>query len=333
MSSTLKSLATPIGAVLCAAAVLWQAAPTMAQSAPRLPRICFLTVDPVATGNNRYTPFFDRLRELGFVDGQTISLDWLSAGDDSAFDRPAAECVRRGANVIVTGSTPATQAAKRATTTIPIVMLVLGDPVGTGLVASLAKPGGNVTGTTNLAPQMMVKGLELLHDTVPRLARVLVITYPRDPISRGQVAALEQASKPLGIELLVRGIDGAQDLAAAFAAGEQAHVQGVIVTVESIFSVHRQALVDLVHQHRLPAVFSQNLFVRAGGLMSYDANREVLAARTADYVDKVLKGMSPGDLPIEQPSVFNIAINKRTARELGITFTPSLLALADEVIE
>lgn len=322
----------PVAALLFLAALLWLPAPALAQSA-NMPRLCFLTVDPVSTSRSRYTPFFNRLADLGYVDGKTLVLDWLSAGDGSAFDKPAAECVRRGADVIVTGSTPATVAAKKATTTIPIVMLALGDPVGTGLVASLAQPGGNVTGTTNLAPLMMAKGLELLHDTVPGLARVLVLTYPRDPISRGQIAALEQTAKRLRIELLVRGIDGPQDLAAAFVAGEQASTQGLIVTVESIFSVHRQALIELARQHRLPGVFSQNLFVRAGGLMSYDANRDVLLVRTADYVDRVLKGARPADLPIEQPSVFNVAVNARTARELAITFPPSLLALADEVVE
>jgi len=212
-------------------------------------------------------------------------------------------------------------------------MLPLGDPVGTGLVPSLANHSTNLTGTTNLAPQMMVKGLELLKETLPRLSRVLVLTYPRDPISRGQITALQGAARSLGVELLVSDIDRAEDLAPAFAAGRKNAVEGVLVTVESIFQVNRDLIVELARANALPGVFSEVTFVRAGGLLSYDSDRQLLMTRSADFVDKVLKGVLPRDLPIEQPTVFTIAINKGTARALGITIPQSILARADEVVE
>ncbi len=305
-----------------------------AQVAGRLPRLCFLTFDPVGTGRTRYTSFFDRLRELGYVDGKSIAIDLQSAdGQAERIPAIAADCVRRGADVIVTGSTPATQAAKAATSTIPIVMLTLGDPVGTGLVNNLARPDGNVTGTTNLAPQMMVKGLELLKETIPSLTRALVLTYPADPISRGQIVALRDAAKSLGIELFVQEVASPADFAPAFEAGRKAEVQAVVTTVESIFYANRDLLVGLVKSHKMPSLFAVNYFVQVGGLMSYDADRDVLTGRTANFVDKLLKGAKPGDLPIEQPAVFDIAINTGTARALGITIPPAILARATELIE
>ena len=253
-------------------------------------RLCFLMFDPATTGPNRYTPFFDRLRELGYIVGDNLAVSWLSSSSRRLdFAALAAECVNDRADVIVAATTPAAEAAKRATGTIPIVMLPLGDPVGTGLVANLAKPGANLTGTTNLAPLMMVKGLELLKQTVPSLSRLLVLTYPIDPISHGQVEALQRSAPSLGVELRVHGIDGPDGIAPAFAAAKQGGANGVIVTVESIFQVHRDLIVGLARRHALPSVFSEDTFVKAGGLLSYDADRQALTVRSADYVDKVLK--------------------------------------------
>lgn len=305
-----------------------------AQVTGRVPRLCFLTFDPVGTGPSRYTPFFERLRELGYVDGKSVAIERLSAdGKAERFPALAADCVGHGADVIVTGSTPATQAAKDATSTIPIVMLTLGDPVGTGLVKSLARPDGNVTGTTNLAPQMMVKGLELLKETIPSLTRVLVLTYPVDPISRGQIAAMQGAAKSLSIELFVQNVTSPADFTPAFEAGRKAEVQAIVTTVESIFSANRELLLGLVKTHKLPSLFAVNYFVQAGGLMSYDADRDVLTGRTANFVDKILKGAKPGDLPIEQPAVFTISVNTSTARALGLTIPPAILARATELVE
>jgi putative ABC transport system substrate-binding protein len=320
--------------LLWVGAAFLQASVAFGQPAPKVPRLCLLTFDPASSGWSRYTPFFDRLRELGYVDGRSLVVNWLSAnGRSDAFPDLASQCVRDNADVIVVGTTPAAEAAKRATGTIPIVMLPLGDPVGTGLVTSLARPGGNVTGTTTLAPLMIAKGLELLKEAVPGVSRVLVFTYPRDPISRGQVSALHAAAKSLGVELLVHDIDGPTDFPPGFEEGRKAGVDGVITTVESIFFVNRAQIIDLARSHALPAVFSEEFFVTEGGLMSYDADRQVLGVHSANYVDQVLKGVKPGDLPIEQPAVFTIAVNLRTARALGIAIPPSILARADKVIE
>jgi putative ABC transport system substrate-binding protein len=300
----------------------------------RIRRLCLVTFDPVTAGYGRYAPFLERLRELGYVEGRTIAIDWLSAeGQADRFPAIAADCVRRNADVIVVGTTPAAAAAKGATGTIPIVMLPLGDPVGTGLVSNLARPDANLTGTTNLAPLMVSKGLELLKEAIPVLARVLVLTYPSDPISPGQIAALRQSAATLGIELVVHGVAGPGDFAAGFEAGRKAQVQAVIATVESIFFVNRVQLIALTRASGLPSLFTEDSFVKIGGLLSYDADRPLLTNRSADFVDKVLRGAAPRDLPIEQPSVFTIAVNLATARALGITIPPSILARADEIIE
>ena len=323
-----------IALLLCIFAFPLYGPSALSQPAGKVPRLCILAFEPALAGMARYTPFFDRLRELGHVDGRSIAIDWLSAdGEGDAFPGLAAECVRRSADVIVAGTTPAATAAKRATTTIPIVMLSLGDPVGTGLVSSLARPDGNVTGTTQMAPQMMAKRLELLKEAVPRLSRVLVLTYPRDPISRGQIAAVEQAAKALGVELLIHKVDVPEDIDAGFAAGRKVQVDGVIATADSIFFIHRARLVELQTTHALPGVFGLAPFVQAGGLISYEADQGALISRSATYVDKLLKGARPGDLPIEQPTLFKLAINLRTARALGIGIPPSILARADEMIE
>jgi len=323
---------------LCAAGLfigsLCTSAGAFAESSGRLAHVCLITFDPATPGKNRYTPFFDRLQALGYIEGKTLALDWLSAnGDGDAFPALAAECLRRKSDVIVTGTTPATQAVKKATATVPIVMLALGDPVGTGLVDSLARPGGNVTGTTELAPLMVAKSLELLKLAIPGMARVLVITYPQDPISHGQIESLQRAAQALGVELFVQNVVGPEDFATAFAAGEKAGAQAVLVTVESMLVVHRKDLVELARHYKLPLVSSEELFVKAGGLLSYDANRDTLAARTADYVDMVLNGTRPARLPVEQPSTFILAVNTGTAHALDITLPSGILANADKVFE
>ena len=317
-----------IGAfALCGSAAL-------GQPAAKVPRLCFLAFDSLGPGDSRYSPFFERLRELGYVDGRSIAIDWLSAnGQSDAFPRHAADCVQRNADVIIVATTPAAVAAKRATSTIPIVMMSLGDPVGTGLVTSLAQPGGNITGMSFMAPQMAAKRLELLKEAVPSLSRVLVLTYPRDPISPGQISALQEAAKSLRVELLIHNVDRPEDIAPGFAAGRKAQVDGVMSTSESIFSLQGTQIIELCRIDALPAVFYLSPLVAAGGLMSYAHDRDALLASGAVLVDKVLKGARPGDLPVEQPTLFKLAINLRTAKALGLAIPPSILARADEVIE
>jgi len=268
------------------------------------------------------------------VDGQTISIDYLSAsGRGEQFPVLAADCLRLKADIVVVTTTPAAQAAKNATRTIPIVMHSLGDPVATGLVASLARPGGNVTGTTLLASGLAAKRLALLKEIVPRLSRVLVLSYLVDPIAAPQVKELESAAHSLGVKLLVRDIRTADDLPAAFAAGGKDGAQGVLTTAESIFVVQRNRVVQLAAQHRLPGMYPYRIMVDAGGLIAYDAYTSDLQRRAATYVDSILKGAKPADLPVEQPTTFELVINLKTAKALSLTIPPLLLQQADQIID
>jgi putative ABC transport system substrate-binding protein len=305
-----------------------------AQPAGTVPRLCFLTFDSGTLQSNRFGPFFQGLRDLGYVDGQTIAIDYLSAdGHGDRFSDLAAECLRLKADVIVVTTTPAARAAKQATQTIPIVMFLLGDPVATGLVTSLAKPGGNVTGSTAMTSGLAAKRLELLTDAVPGISRVLVLSYLVDPIAKPQVKELQDAADALGVKLFVHDIRTADDLPAAFDAGAGERAQGVLTTAESIFAAQRQRVVQLSAQYRLPGLYPFRLIVDAGGLMAYDANTSSFQALTATYVDKILKGAKPFDLPVEQPTTFELIINLKTAKSLGLTMPAALLERADEVIE
>jgi putative ABC transport system substrate-binding protein len=305
-----------------------------AQQPAKLPRLCFLTFDPGPLQSTRFGAFFDGLRDLGYVQGQTINIDYLTAdGQAERYPALAAQCVRLGADVIVTTTTPATQAAKHATQAIPIVMIGLGDPVGTGLVDSLARPGGNVTGLSQMTPSVAVKRLELLRELVPQISRVLVLSHLSDPIAAPQVKALEETARSLGIKLQIRDIRAAGDLAVGFDAGVQERAEGVMATGESIFVVNRARLLELAARHRLPGVYHHKAIAEAGGLMAYQPVITVMHRRAATYVDKLLKGAKPADLPIEQPTNFELVLNLKTAKALGLTVPPTLLARVDEVIE
>jgi putative ABC transport system substrate-binding protein len=301
-----------------------------------IPRLCFLTFDPGTAQSpaTRFEPFFQGLRDLGYVDGQTITIDYLSAdGRGDRFPALAAECLQLKANIIVVTTTPAAQTAKKATSTIPIVMIPLGDPVGTGLVMSLARPGGNVTGLTFMATGIAAKRLELLREAVPSISRVLVLSYLVDPIAAPQLKELENAAGSLGVKLLVRDIRAADDLPAAFDTGAREGAEGVLTTAESIFVAERKRVVELGAQHKWPGMYPYRLMVDAGGLMAFDSYTPKFVARTAIYVDKILKGANPSDLPVEQPTKLELIVNLRTAKALQLAIAPALLARADEVIE
>ncbi len=310
-------------------------APLAAEAQPgKIPRLCFLTFDPGTPQSTRFTQFFQGLRDLGYVDGRSIAIDYLSVdGKAERFPALAADCVRLKADVIVVTTTPGAQAAKNATRTIPIVLLALGDPVATGLVTSLARPGGNVTGVTQMSSGLAAKRLELLKEAVPRISRVLVLSYLVDAIAPPQVKELETAARSLGVKLLVQDIRTADDLPAAFDAGARERVEGFLTTAESIFVVQRKRVVELAAQHRMPGMYPYRLVVDAGGLMAYDSYTSELQTRAAIYVDKILKGAKPADLPIEQPTKFELVINLKTAKALGLTIPQSLLRRADELIQ
>lgn len=314
-------------------AAIWPFA-ARAQQSRKTPRLCFLTFDPGTLETTRFKPFFRALRNLGYVDGQTITIDYLSAnGQGERFPGLAADCVRLKADVIVVTTTPAARAAKAATGSVPIVMYPLGDPVVTGLVASLNRPGGNVTGLTFMASGVAAKRLELLKEVVPKISRVLVLSYRVDPISAPQLEELKSAAASLGVKLLIRDIQTADDMPAAFDAGVREGVEGVLTTAESIFAIQGKRVVGLALEHKLPGMYPYRLMAEAGGLMAFDSYTSGLQARTATYVDKILKGTNPSDLPIERPTKFELIINMRTARTLGLTIPSSLIAIADDVIE
>jgi putative ABC transport system substrate-binding protein len=306
-----------------------------AQHAQKIPRLCFLTFDPGTLQATRFDPFFQGLRDLGYVPGQTITIDYLSAeGHDERFPSLAAECLRLKADIIAVSTTPAAKAAKDATRTIPIVMIGLGDPVGTGLVDSVAHPGGNVTGMSLMVPEVAAKRLSLLKEAVSGISRVLVLTYLEDPIAQVQVKALRQAAGSLGVTLQIRDIRAGDDLPAAFDAGAKDHADALLTTAESMFIVHRARVTELAAQHRLPAMYCYSTHVvDFGGLMAYDVNYGDLIQSAAIYVDRILKGAKPSDLPIQQPIKFEFVINLNTAQMLGLTLPPGLLAIADRVVE
>jgi ABC-type uncharacterized transport system substrate-binding protein len=320
--------------LLGGAAAAWPLA-ARAQQSKNIPRLCFLTFDPGTLQSTRFDAFFQGLRDLGYVDGQTITIAYLSAdGRGEQFPALATECLRLKADIIALSTTPAAQAAKNATRTIPIVMIALGDPVGTGLVESLAAPGGNVTGMSMMVPELATKRLELLKEAVPGISRVLVLSYLADPIAPLQVKALKEAARSLGVTLQIEDIRTADDLPAAFDAGARERADGLLTTAESIFVAQRARVSELAARHRLPAMYPYSIQVTdAGGLMAYDVDFADLQRRAATYVDKILKGAQPSDLAVQQPTKFALVINLKAAKEIGLTISESFLLRADKVIE
>jgi putative ABC transport system substrate-binding protein len=308
-----------------------------AQALKNVPRLCFLDfmLDPGMSRSRRFDGFFQGLNELGYVEGQNIAIDYLSAdGRGERFSALLAECVRRKVDVIAVSTTPAAQTAKNETHTIPIVMIALGDPVGTGLVDNLARPGGNVTGTTTMVSDLAAKRLALLKEAVPGISHVLVLSYLVDPIAPLQVKALQEASGTLGVTLQVQEIRTADDIPVAFEAGAKDRADGLVITGESIFIAQRAQVSELAAHYRLPAIYPYSIQVTdGGGLMSYDVDYPGLQKRAASYVDKILKGAKPSDLPVQQPTKFTLVINLKAAKLLGLTISESFLLRADQLIE
>ena len=321
-------------ALLAGAAAAWPST-LRAQPSRTIPRLCFLTFDPGTLQTTRFGAFFQALSGLGHVDGQTINIDYLSAdGRDERFAALAAECLRRKADVVAVTTTPGAEAAKAATRTTPIVMLQLGDPVGTGLVDSLVKPGGNITGMSQVASDLAAKRLELLKEAVPGLSRVLVLAYLSDPITPLQVKALKEAAHALGVTLQIRDVRAADDLATAFDAGAQERADGLLTTVGSIFVSNRARVAELAARHRLPAIYPNAIHVTdASGLMAYQPDLDDLYRHAASYVDRILKGAKPSDLPIQQPTKFTLVVNLKAAKAIGLTIPESFLGRADELIQ
>jgi putative ABC transport system substrate-binding protein len=310
---------------LVGSAAAW---PLVAQAQQaKLPRVGVLVP---ANPEPFWSVFREGLRERGYVEGKTIQFEFRSAdGRPQLLRDLAAELVRLRVDIIVASQTPAVTAAKQATTEIPIVMAAAGDPVGTGLVASLARPGGNVTGMSGTTTELGGKILELIRELLPAARRVAVLANPTDPFTKPFLGQIETSGRTLGLAIQTIMIRGVDDFEAAFTAMTNDRVDAVIVQP----SLPRKPAVALALKHRLPPVSPTRLFPSEGGLMSYSANQNELTGRAADYVDRILKGAKPADLPVAQPTKFELVINLKTANALGLTIPPILLARADEVIE
>ena len=283
----------------------------------------------------RFAAFKQKLRDLGHVEGKTISIDYLST--EAVYDRlpsAAAELVRRNVDVIMaTGGTPAVTAARNATTTIPIVFAGVADPVGQGIVASLARPGGNITGATDQSRDTAVKSLSLLKEMIPSAKRIAILTNPTNSSLVFVLRDMQAAAKTLRLEITVVNAKTPADLESAFAEIARGRHAALAILSDAMFFAETGRLVTLAEKHRLPTMGRQNVIAEQGGLMSYGSNPLDLVRSAAVLVDKILKGAKPGDLPIEQPTKFELVINRKTAKALGITIPPALLISADKVIE
>jgi len=304
-----------------------------AQTPPRIPRVGFIGSAGTAMAGRMVAALRQGLGELGYVDGQTIALEIrASDGHSERIPELVAELIGLKMDVLVAGSSVSTLAAKKATGTIPIVM-VAADPVGLGLVASLARPGGNVTGLSYFNEAIIAKRLQLLTEFVPGLSRVAVLRNPSVVVHATFWQETEVAARKLGVALQPLDIRGPDDFEAAFAAATRGNAQGLIALDDALTIAHRPRIVSLAASSHLPAMYGLREFPDDGGLMSYGASFVDLLRRTATFVDKILKGAKPADLPVEQPTAFELVINRKTANALGLTVPPLLLAQADEVIE
>jgi ABC-type uncharacterized transport system substrate-binding protein len=300
-----------------------------------VPRVsCLLSGSDSAQAQITVEAFRQGLRERGYVEGQNIVVAVQSLGEKvERFPSVAVEVVRNKPDVIVAASNAAVAALKQATHTIPIVAAIFGDPVGSGLIASLARPGGNITGLSNASDEIHTKWLELLKETVPNLARVGVLWVPNNPAHRRTRQGMESAGRTLGITTQFEDIGGRNDITRAFAALTAAHAGALIALAEAVTNAHRRQIMDLSVKHRLPAMYVLSEYVDEGGLMAYGPNSADMFRRAAYFVDKILKGARPADLPVEQPTKFELVINLKTARALGLTIPQTLLQRADQVIQ
>ena len=316
--------------------VLLSIAPFLgAQQPTKIPRIGYLTASSLSAKSARIEAFRQGLRELGYVEGKNIVIEFRYA--EGKFDRLpelAAELVRLKVDVIVTAGPIVTRAAKEATLTIPIVMAQDADPVGSGFVASLARPGGNITGLATLAPEISGKQLELLKEIVPKLSRVAVFGTSTRPGNAQALRETELAAGAFGVKLQYLDVLSPKDIETAFRAAGKGRAHAVLMNVSGGIALsQRTEIAELAVKSRLPAIYVAPEFVEAGGLMTYGVSLTDLFRRAATYVDKILKGAKPADLPVEQPKKFELVINLKAAKQIGLTIPPNVLVRADKVIK
>ncbi|HVN35480.1 MAG TPA: ABC transporter substrate-binding protein [Casimicrobiaceae bacterium] len=328
MSSRRTFIGTMAGGLLAARLA------ARAQQPAKVYRVGYLSQPTRESVAGAVEAFLTKLRELGWIEGQNLVIEYRWAeGDAERLPGLAAELVRERVDVIVAPAGTAALAAKAATSTIPIVMIFPNDPVELGLVASLRKPGGNVTGTTFApSPEIYGKQLQLLKEAVPRALHVAILENPADPTWSVQSRSVEPAAAAMGVRLQRATARGPEEFDAAFAAMTRERANALLVSGSSAYIVHRRRLAELALKHRLPTMFNYREMVEAGGLMAYAVNMSDFIGRAAVYLDKILRGANPADLPVEQPTKFELVINLKTARALGLTVPPSLLQRADDVI-
>jgi putative ABC transport system substrate-binding protein len=307
-----------------------------AQGQAKVWRVGFLSAYSRQTPSQsgRIEAFLQEMRKLGYVDGKNLVIEWRFA--DENYERlgsMAAELVRLNVDVIVAGPSPAIRAAQRATATIPIVMASTGDPVGSGFVASLARPGGNITGSSNETDDISEKYLELLMTVVPKLSRVAMLGNPDSSTYGNVVKIVRAAAQRAGVTVIQSDVRTPEDLARSFSTMAREGAMGVVAVPSGFIVVQGPQIAQLASQFRIPAIYGARSSVEAGGLMSYAPVATANYVRAANYVDKILKGAKPGELPVEQPTTFELVINLKTAKALGITIPQSLLLRADEVIQ
>ena len=306
-----------------------------AQQPKKVPRIGYLSGSSLSLTSARIEAFKQGLRDLGYVEGKNIVIEWRSA--EGKLDRNlahAADLARLQVDVIVAAGATEIHAARETTATVPIVMIRGGDPVGSGFVASLARPGGNITGLAILRPELSGKRLELLKEVVPKLSRVAVFASSESAEYALVLKEIEMAAEPLGVKLQSLSIQSPKDFETAFQAAAKGRADAVLFRVRGpVLSPHRTRVAALAVKSRLPAIYEAAEEVEAGGLMSYGVNVNDLYRRAATYVDKILKGRKPADLPVEQPTKFEFIINLKAAKQIGLTIPPNVLVRADEVIK
>jgi putative ABC transport system substrate-binding protein len=320
VTSMVGALAAPLGAE--------------AQSVSRVYRIGFLIAASPSAVPTRIEAFRRGIHALGYVEGSNLIIELRSAeGRPDRLPALAAQLVSLNVDVIVTAGPMDTRAAKDATSAIPIVMTWDQDPVGSGFVASLARPGGNITGLSSVAPEMSGKQLELLKEVVPRLSRVAFLGNSTEPGNAQALREIQAAARSFKVQLQHLDVRRPEDIDTAIRAASRDRAHAILVLTSPVTGAHRGRVTALAAEHRLPTIYHRRQFVEDGGLMSYGVNQEDLDRRAAMYVDKILKGAKPADLPVEEPTKIELVINLRTARALGLTIPPSLLARADQVIE
>jgi len=329
-----KTVSRKILCLALSALLLALSFPADAQQPKKIPRIGYLTATSLSAIAGRTEAFRQGLREFGYVEGKNIVTEHRHAeGKLDRLPALAAELVRLNVDVIVSAGPADTRAAKELTNTIPIVMAQDSDLVGNGFIASLARPGGNVTGLATLAPEISGKRLELLKETVPKLSRVAVFGRSTRPGNAKALTEVELAAGTFGVRLQYLDVEGSKDIGPAFQAASKGRADAVLVLEGPVFINQRTQIAELAVTSGFPAIYSRSENVEAGGLMSYGVSITDLFRRAATYVDKILKGVKPADLPVQQPTKFELVINLKAAKQIGLTIPPNVLARADKVIK